>query len=85
MLLFLQQIRDEAHRFAIGFYRRRHRQTAVHSALDNIKGVGERRKKALLTRFGSLGGIQRASIEEIGALPGLHLQLAREIKKALGS
>lgn len=85
LLLFLQQIRDEAHRFAIGFYRRRHRQTAVHSALDNIKGVGERRKKALLTRFGSLGGIQRASIEEIGALPGLHLQLAREIKKALGS
>jgi len=85
LLLFLQQVRDEAHRFAIRFHRRRHRKTAVHSALDNIKGVGDRRKKALLNHFGSLAAIQRASVEEIGALPGLHMQLAREIKKALGS
>jgi len=85
LLLFLQQIRDEAHRFAISFYRRRHRKAAVHSALDNIKGVGEQRKKVLLTHFGSLAAIKHASVDEIGGLPGFPRQLAREIKKALGS
>ncbi len=85
LLLFLQQIRDEAHRFAISFHRRRRRKRAVHSVLDGIKGVGDKRKNLLLKHFGSIAGIQAATVVEIGALPGIHLQLAQEIKKALES
>jgi len=83
LLLFLQQVRDEAHRFAITFYRRQHRKAAAHSLLDRIKGVGRRRKNVLLKHFGSVAAIKKASVAEIAALPGLHTQLARDIKKAL--
>ncbi len=85
LLLFLQQVRDEAHRFAISFHRRRRRKKAVHSVLDGIKDVGDKRKKVLLNHFGSIAGIKAATVAEIGALPGIHLQLAQEIKKALES
>ncbi len=85
LLLFLQQVRDEAHRFAISFHRRRRGKKAVHSVLDGIKGVGDKRKKMLLNHFGSIAGIQAATVAEIGALPGIPLQLAQEIKKALES
>ena len=85
LLLFLQQVRDEAHRFAISFHRRRRSKKAVHSVLDGIKGVGEKRKRVLLNHFGSIAGIQAATVAEIGALPDIHLQLAQEIKKALES
>jgi excinuclease ABC subunit C len=85
LLLFLQQIRDEAHRFAISFHRRRRQQKAVRSVLDGIKGVGDKRKKVLLNHFGSIAGIRAASVAEIGALPGIHRQLAQEIKKTLAS
>ena len=85
LLLFLQQVRDEAHRVAIGFHRRRRSKEAVYSVLDGIKGVGDKRKKVLLNHFGSIAGIQAATVAEIGALPGIPLQLAQEIKKALES
>jgi excinuclease ABC subunit C len=85
LLLFLQQVRDEAHRFAISFHRRRRSKKAVHSVLDGIKGVGDKRKKVLLNHFGSIAGIQAATVAEIGALPGIPLRLARAIKKALGT
>lgn len=85
LLLFLQQVRDEAHRFAINFHRRRRGKKAVHSVLDGIKGVGDKRKKTLLNHFGGLASIRKASADEIGALPGIPLHLARAIKKALGA
>ena len=83
LLLFLQHVRDEAHRFAIGFHRQRRRKTAVHSVLDGIKGIGEKRKRDLLGHFGSIAGIKAASVDEISALAGMHRQLAEAVKKAL--
>jgi len=85
LLLFLQRVRDEAHRFAITFHRRKRRKAAVRSVLDDIKGVGARRKMMLLKHFGSVAAIGQATLEEIAGLPGMHRQLARDIKKALGS
>jgi len=85
LLLFLQQVRDEAHRFAISFHRRRRGKKAVRSVLDGIRGIGEKRKKVLLKHFGGIAGIRKASVAEIGALPGIPLSLAQAIKKALGS
>jgi len=85
LLLFLQRIRDEAHRFAITFHRHNRRKAAVHSVLDDIKGVGVRRRTMLLNHFGSVAAIKKATLEEITVLPGIHRQLAREIKKALES
>lgn len=67
-LLLLARMRDEAHRFAIGFYRGKHRQTTVRSALDTIPGVGPKTKKVLLTTFGSVEGIRRASDKELRKL-----------------
>lgn len=85
LLLFLQRVRDEAHRFAITFHRRKRRKAAVQSVLDDIKGVGARRKTMLLKHFGSVAAIKEASLEEIAGLPGIHRQLARDIKEALES
>lgn len=85
LLLFLQQVRDEAHRFAIGFHRHRRRKTAVLSVLDDIKGIGDKRKRTLLNHFGSIEEIKKASVAEIGGLDNMHLQLAKAIKKALES
>ncbi len=85
LLLFLQQVRDEAHRFDIGFHRHRRRKTAVLSVLDGIKGIGDKRKRALLNHFGSIEGIKNASVAEIGALDSMPRQLAKAIKKALES
>ena len=64
-LLLLLRIRDEAHRFAITFHRRARTLRDLRSELDDIPGVGPRRRRALLTRFGSLAGIRRATREEL--------------------
>ena len=85
LLLFLQQIRDEAHRFAISFHRRRRRKNAVYSVLDGIKGIGEKRKKTLLNHFGSIGGIKNAEVAELSSLPGMNPKLSQQVKKALES
>jgi excinuclease ABC subunit C len=69
-LLLLQQIRDEAHRFAVTFHRRARAMRDLRSELDEIPGVGSRRRKALLTRFGSVAGVRRASREELVPVVG---------------
>jgi excinuclease ABC subunit C len=69
-LLLIQRIRDEAHRFAVTFHRKARTLRDLHSALDLVAGVGPRRRKALLTRFGSVAGIRRASREELMAAVG---------------
>jgi excinuclease ABC subunit C len=69
-LLLLQQIRDEAHRFAVTFHRKARSLRDLRSALDGVPGVGPRRRRALLTRFGSLAGVRRATREELVALVG---------------
>jgi excinuclease ABC subunit C len=69
-LHLLQRVRDEAHRFAVTFHRQRRRQRDLRSGLDAIPGVGVRRRKLLLTTFGSLAGVRRATREELTALVG---------------
>jgi excinuclease ABC subunit C len=69
-LLLIQRIRDEAHRFALTFHRRARRMRDLRSALDDVPGIGPRRRKQLLTRFGSVAGVRRASREELTAVVG---------------
>ena len=69
-LLFLQRVRDEAHRFAVAFHRRSRSRRDFESELDRIPGIGPRRRRALLDAFGSLAGIRRASREELAAVAG---------------
>jgi excinuclease ABC subunit C len=85
LLLFLQRIRDEAHRFAISFHRARRQKISLHSALDAIPGVGQKRKAILLQHFKSVNNIRAAGIEEIRALPGFNHKVAESIQKALRS
>ena len=69
-LLLLERIRDEAHRFAVTFHRRARTMRDLRSALDAVRGIGPRRRRALLTRFGSLAGVRRATREELTAVVG---------------
>lgn len=69
-LRLLQRIRDEAHRFAVTFHRRARAMRDLRSELDDIPGVGPRRRKTLLTRFGSVAGVRRATREELTAVVG---------------
>ena len=77
--LILQMVRDEAHRFAITGHRKRRDKARTHNALDEIDGVGAKRKKALIARFGSVKGIQSAALEEIAQTDGISLSLAEKI------
>ncbi|MSO49667.1 MAG: excinuclease ABC subunit UvrC [Acidobacteria bacterium] len=69
-LRLVQQIRDEAHRFAVTFHRAKRTKTALRSELDDVPGIGPRRRKQLLTTFGSLAGVRRASREELDRVVG---------------
>ena len=69
-LLLLQRIRDEAHRFAVTFHRKARSMRDLRSELDGVSGIGPRRRRALLTAFGSLAGVRRATREELGAVVG---------------
>lgn len=81
--LLLAKIRDEAHRFAIAYHRKLRSQMAVDSALDAIEGVGEKWRRELLVRFGSVQAIRGASIEELLAVPGLGRRRALRIQEHL--
>jgi excinuclease ABC subunit C len=82
-LHILQRARDEAHRFAISYHRKLRRKASVASALDNISGIGPKRRRALLKRFGSVEAIKKASPEEISQTEGITLALARKVKEEL--
>jgi excinuclease ABC subunit C len=69
-LLLVQRIRDEAHRFAVTFHRRARTMRDLRSELDEVPGIGPRRRRTLLTRFGSLAGVRRATREELAAAVG---------------
>mgnify|MGYP001201521644 CR=1 FL=1 len=84
-LFLLQQVRDEAHRFAITFHRSLRSKARLRSGLDEVAGVGPARRKALLSRFGSLERIRRASQPELAETPGVSAELARRILAELGT
>jgi excinuclease ABC subunit C len=78
-LLYLMKIRDESHRYGITFHRRLRRKNTLVSALDNIAGVGPKRKEALLRSLGSMQRVKKASMEEISTVQGIGIELAKEI------
>ncbi|MDP9238219.1 MAG: excinuclease ABC subunit UvrC [Chloroflexota bacterium] len=82
-LYLVQRVRDEAHRFAITYHRGLRSKAGMQSALDTIPGVGPKRKKALLRKFGSVKGIREANIEEIAATVGFTSALAEKVKSGL--
>lgn len=83
-LYLLQRIRDEAHRFAVSFHRRRRAKAMTASVLDDVPGLGETRRRALLRHFGSVRRLQNATTEEITQVPGIGRRTAEAIVAALG-
>ena len=83
LLLLIEQIRDEAHRFAIAFQRKQRARSMIESSLDGVAGVGSKRKAMLMKHFGSIKRIRAASVEELSELPGINTALAEAIKQAL--
>jgi excinuclease ABC subunit C len=79
VLYYLQRLRDEAHRFAIGSHRKRRAKAIGASPLEEIGGVGSRRKRALLTHFGSARGVAQASVADLEAVEGISRALAKKI------
>ncbi|MCC7429008.1 MAG: excinuclease ABC subunit UvrC [Alphaproteobacteria bacterium] len=79
VLYFLQRLRDEAHRFAIGAHRSGRGKAMTRSALDDLPGVGPARKKALLHHFGSARGVAQAGLSDLEAVPGINRAMARRI------
>ena len=79
VLHFVQRLRDEAHRFAIGGHRAKRAKAAAHSPLDDIPGIGARRKKALLRHFGSARGVTRAGLEDLEQVDGISRAVAQRV------
>ena len=84
-LYLLQRVRDEAHRFAITFHRSKRSKRMTASALDGVPGLGEHRRRALVTHFGSLARLREASVEEITSVPGIGAATATAVLTALGT
>jgi excinuclease ABC subunit C len=82
-MYLVQRIRDEAHRFAITYHRAVRGRTGLRSALDEVEGIGPKRKRELLRRFGSVRGIRAATLEELAAVPGMTLKQAKVLKSSL--
>jgi excinuclease ABC subunit C len=82
-LRLLQRIRDEAHRFGLAYNRKRRTQRTITSELLNIPGVGPRRRRLLLERFGSLAGVKSASVSELATVPGFSTRLAERVLEHL--
>ena len=82
-LYLVQRVRDEAHRFAITYHRKLRSKGSVASAVDYVSGIGPKRKRMLLRRFGSLKAIKEAGIEDLTAVPGITRSLALRLKEQL--
>ena len=81
----LGRLRDEAHRFAIEYYQKRHRKSTLRSRLDDIHGIGPKRRRALIQHFGSVNQLAKATVGEISQVAGVSSKLAEEILLALRS
>jgi excinuclease ABC subunit C len=82
-LYLLQRVRDEAHRFAVGYHRTVRSKQTIRSQLDEIPGIGARRRSALLKHFGSIDAIRAASVAELAAVPGMTRPAAEKVKEHL--
>ena len=80
---FIQEIRDETHRFAISLQKRKSIKSSLGSSMDNLSGVGNSRKKLLLRYFGSLEQIKRASVDDLSEVSGIGIITAKSIYKQL--
>jgi excinuclease ABC subunit C len=83
-LFLVQRVRDEAHRFAVTYHRKLRGKSGVRSQLDDVRGVGPARKRALIRVFGSVKGIRQASVDELAAVPGMTRKTAESLKQSLG-
>jgi len=79
VLYFVQRLRDEAHRFAVGSHRQKRKKDMREAGLQEIPGIGPTRKRALLHHFGTLKAIERASIADLEHVPGINAETARKI------
>ncbi len=82
-LYLVQRVRDEAHRFAITYHRAVRQKHGFESQLDRVQGIGPKRRRALLRKFGSLRAIREASVDEIAATVGMTRSLAERVKQAI--
>jgi len=82
-LYLVQRIRDEAHRFAVTYHRNLRSKSSLRSSIDMVTGIGPKRKRMLMRRFGSLQGIREASVDDIAAVPGLTRSLALRLKQTI--
>jgi excinuclease ABC subunit C len=82
-LYLVQRVRDEAHRFAVSFHRQKRSRQTFTSSLDNIPGIGPKKKKALMKQFGSVTAIREASEEELLTVDGINPKLVATIKASL--
>ncbi len=83
LMLLITRFQDTVHDTAISYYRKLHEKSLSHSELDEIKGIGDAKKKALLKAFGSVEKIKKASIEELCKVKGINKELAENIKNTL--
>ncbi len=83
-LFLVQRLRDEAHRFAITYHRNLRGKAQIASTLDSVKGIGPRRKKELITRFGSVKGVREATDADLLAVPGMNAQIVAALREGLG-
>jgi excinuclease ABC subunit C len=79
VLYFVERLRDEAHRFAVGSHRQRRKRDIREAGLQEIAGIGPTRKRALLHHFGTLKAIERASLTDLARVPGINAETARRI------
>jgi excinuclease ABC subunit C len=84
-LYLLQRLRDEAHRFAITYHRAKRSKSMIVSALDDVPGLGDVRRKALIRHFGSVAALRKAGVDDIAAVPGFGRRTAEAVVQALAA
>ncbi|MEX1021853.1 MAG: helix-hairpin-helix domain-containing protein, partial [Dehalococcoidia bacterium] len=82
-LYLVQRIRDEAHRFAITYHRKVRGKASTQSVLDGVPGIGPKRKRALMRKFGSLKNIREASVDDVASTVGFTRRLAETVKRSI--
>ena len=79
LIHFLQRLRDEAHRFAVGSHRIKREKSFLHDSLRDIEGIGEKRRKELMLHFGSVRAVKGASLQQLELVPGFSKKIAKKV------